>query len=313
MLSTSAFTIKRLPRQVLEMLASRPHRMHHYIWHQVRNNWHEYPSETKAKITELGWNPPRSAFYARRLLALDNYSGEDFLYMHRQMINQVNEMLAKINDPNYPKVEPWEALPLPNDPNFSVPPAWNTGGERLTRSKSDNYFTNVMQTWEKYYLLEENLRSISLGQLGALLEFTIHNSMHLRWAAQPSGQRPNPDPTNPEAIPSEWDELSYDYLADTYSSHVNPIFWYLHGWIDKCIDRWQQARGLDKIEWVGTWVGKIAPIPQARPSNFIRLMHEHEHQHDSTHIHHLHEMVEVVKIIGECGIFTEFYTDFFSP
>jgi hypothetical protein len=307
-------TIKKTPpKQVIEMLASRPHRMHHYIWHQVRNSWHEYPAETKAEITRLGWNPPRTAFYEGNVLALDNYSGEDFLYMHRQMINQVNEMLATINDPNYPKVEPWESLPAPTSSEFPVPPAWDTGNDRFTqrlaRLKSEDYFSNVMQVWEKYYLLEDNLRRLSLGQLGALLEFTIHNNMHMRWAAQPADERPDPAPTNPEAIPTEWDDLSYDYLGDTYSSHVNPIFWYLHGWVDQCIDRWQEANRLDKIEWVGTWVGKLPPVPQIRPNNFIRLMHEHEHGDDQTHNHHLHEMIEVVKLIGECGIFTEFYSD----
>ena len=31
---------------------------------------------------------------------------------------------------------------------------------------------------------------------------------------------------------------SYDYLADTYASHVNHIFWKLHGWIDERIRDW---------------------------------------------------------------------------
>lgn len=306
--------MKTPPKQVIEMLASRPHRMHHYIWHQVRSSWHYYPAEIKTEITRLGWNPPRPAFYEGDILALDNYSGEDFLYMHRQMIGQVNEMLARINDPNYPKIEPWQSLPVPTDSGFPVPPAWDTGKPDsnlgLSRLKSNDYFFQVMQLWEKYYLLEDNLRRLSLGQLGALLEFTIHNRMHMRWAAQPAGDRPEPDPTNPEAIPVEWDDPSYNYLGDTYSSHVNPIFWYLHGWVDRCIDRWQQAKSLDKINWVGTWVGKLPPVPQITPSNFIGLMHEHDHADDHAHEHHLHEMIEVVKLIGKCGIFTEFYSDF---
>jgi hypothetical protein len=71
------------PREVVELMASRAYRMHHYVWHQVRNAWHLYIDEIKAEITRLGWHPPRPAFYEGNILALDNYSGEDFLYMHR--------------------------------------------------------------------------------------------------------------------------------------------------------------------------------------------------------------------------------------
>jgi hypothetical protein len=41
------------------MMASREHRMHHWLWHEVRNNWHRYPRDIQQKIDELGWKPPR--------------------------------------------------------------------------------------------------------------------------------------------------------------------------------------------------------------------------------------------------------------
>ena len=61
---------------------------------------------------------------------------------------------------------------------------------------------------------------------------------------------------------------SYDYLGETFSSHVNPIFWRLHGWVDDRIEDWFKAqesvrpgavkrRAMDGIDWFEadkTWV-----------------------------------------------------------
>jgi hypothetical protein len=94
------------------MMAERQQRWHHYAWHQVRNNWLRYNSETQNKLRNLGWEPPRPA---RRYTSdpngtpiYDNNSGEDFLYMHRHMIDIVNRKLQEINDPSYQKVEGWK-------------------------------------------------------------------------------------------------------------------------------------------------------------------------------------------------------------
>jgi hypothetical protein len=75
--------------------------------------------------------------------------------------------------------------------------------------------------------------------------------------------RPDSDPTDPDSINPSWDDVSYDWLADTYSSHVNDTFWKLHGWVDECIDSWVQANGITgDIPWVGTWVGRMPPHPE---------------------------------------------------
>jgi len=301
------------PPQVIELMSSRGHRLHHFVWHQVRNNWHLYPEETKAKISALGWVPggdlnnPRPAFYkgdnrSGRHPALDNNSGEDFLYMHRWMIEQVNAILSKVGDPNYPKIEGWKELPEPSDKRFPVPPAW-VENDRLKQVKSDDFFKNTMQVWEKYYLTTDNLRILSLGQLGSLIEVTLHNQMHNRWSSDPGTvMRPNPSADDPEGIPKgDWDLPSYDFLGDTYSSHVNPRFWYIHGWVDSCINRWQEANEIKTIIWKGTWIGKI---PQGETSDKLLMMF-----HDQHHHHHGKEINEVVRLIGQCGIFSDFYTE----
>ena len=72
-----------LPQGVIDMMAARAHRMHHYLWHTVRNGWLMFPVATQQQVTALGWEPPRPA---RRPTPdggsepiIDNMSGEDFL------------------------------------------------------------------------------------------------------------------------------------------------------------------------------------------------------------------------------------------
>ena len=96
----------------------------------------------------------------------------------------------------------------------------------------------------------------------------------MRWASLSR----NPTSGTPEVrddydIDPRWDAPQHDYLGDFHSSHVNPIFWKLHGWVDDCIDAWfaaheaahpgqiqkQEVRG---IPWFapGSWVLKADPF-----------------------------------------------------
>jgi hypothetical protein len=80
-----------------------------------------------------------------------------------------------------------------------------------------------------------------------------------------------------------------------------------------CIDRWQQARGLAQLDWKGTWVGKMPEAPGVTPHNFIVRMQRHAAHERPPHDHHLHELLRVAKLIGDCGIFTEFYSEWMMP
>jgi hypothetical protein len=254
-----------LPRPVVETMAKREHRLHHWLWHQVRNSWFSYPDDVKKQIEDLGWKPPRPAFDTEGRPNVDNDAGEDFLYMHRQMIGDVNMILAGAGDPNYPRIQPWLEPPPPGDPGFPIPPLWTdpTGQglpfERLQRAKSDVFYEKRMRYWHKTFTNPVFLRGMSLGKLGTLIELTIHNAMHMRWAAAPAGIRPEPGPAEGDTIGTEWDDPRYDYLGDTYSSHVNPIFWLLHGWINDRIEDWKEANGVFAPDqfWKGRWVGKM--------------------------------------------------------
>jgi hypothetical protein len=85
--------------------------------------------------------------------------------------------LAELGDPNYPKIEGWERVPPPGDQDYPVPPAWDPSLEEV---KSDDYYRDFLARWEKEYTSKRYLKGVTLGQLGADLEFTIHNDMHMR-------------------------------------------------------------------------------------------------------------------------------------
>ncbi len=307
-----------LPQQVIITMAHRAHRMHHYLWHEVRNNWLRYPPQLQHKLTAMGWAPPRPARDENGNVILTNNSGEDFLYMHRQMIHFVNSILSQASDPNYPQVVGWHPIPPPGDPDFPVPPAWDASVEQV---KSDDFYTNRLHNWELAFTNATVLAGMTLAELGSRIEFTIHNSMHMRWAAQPRMIRPGvSDPTQSgTTIPTDFDDPSYDYLGDIYASHVNPIFWKLHGWVDARIEDWKAANGVTgEPSWVGTWVGNMPmdapsmgamPMPMPAGTGSMTMVSDSHVQNAlllHTMIHndpkHLQGMEQAVQIIAESRV-----------
>ncbi len=291
-------TVSILPSAVVTEMAKREHRMQHFLWHGVRNSWERMTLKQKQDIRNIdpAWEPPRPALNVNGNVERDNNSGEDFLYMHRQMVAHVNAILAQIKDPNYPKIEGWKNVPLPGDIDYPVPAL-----PGLESVKSDEFYTNTMLPWEKKYTDPSYLKSVSLGQFGADLEFTIHNNMHMRWAAPSQvGYRPSTALTKPVDV--KWDDLAYNYLGDTYSSHVNPIFWKLHGWVDARIEDWTKANGVTgPIQWKGTWEGPMD--------------HSHHHQHramtalipSQTSKNKMDKLEALAQVIADAIVFDGFF------
>lgn len=247
-------------------MAQRRHRFHHYLWHRVRNAWLRLKEDERQAVRNINhsWEPPHPARDEAGRPIRDNNSGEDFLFMHRQMIARANEILSEVGDPNYPRVEGWKRVPLPFDADYPVP---DFPGSGLEEVKSVEYFEQFIAPWERQYTDPDYLRTVTLGQFGSDIEFTIHNEMHMRWAASSSvGYRPTTSIM--QGIGEQWDATAYNYLGDTYSSHVNYIFWKLHGWMDDRIEDWKLANGVTaEIAWKGTWVG---------PTD-----HQHHEPHDA--------------------------------
>ncbi|MFF5363741.1 hypothetical protein ACFY4I_30850 [Streptomyces scabiei] len=263
------------PKPVIDSMADRAMRLHHMLWHTARDDWMIFTPEQQEVFRHHGWEPPRPSWTARdpitgkRRVEFDNGSGEDFLFMHREMIAAVNEILADLGDPQHPRVEGWPTIPAPEDAEYPVPPAFGVPGDSqftnaIREAKTEQSF-NRIRTEEAKYTDPARLRGMTLRRLGAEIEFGIHNMMHLRWAAQMPEYRPGGDEFS---IDPRWDDASYNWLADTYSAHVNPIFWKLHGWVDARIDDWMAANELTgPVPWSfdPPWSGPAGHDPHHHP------------------------------------------------
>jgi hypothetical protein len=223
--------------------------------------------------------------------------------MHRRMIRMVHEVYDKAGKP---RPTSWKELPTASAPQFAyreapdptnhsrkifvfnpensgfmVPPptqeflAQVDGIPFFRFNKTSRGLTSLMRN------LVTNLRNprvvsqLTLGAYGTLIEFTVHNWMHMRWASlsrnQSTGALEVRDSYDIDA--RKWDGPENDYLGDFHSSHVNPLFWKLHGWVDDCVGVWfaaheaahpgqiqqQEIRG---ISWFapGPWVLKADPF-----------------------------------------------------
>jgi len=215
-------------------------------------------AETQHAIAKLGWAPPRPALAydseGNQIIMDFNGSGEDFFFMHRQMLQEVNQMVA---DTDYEKVVGWKHCPYPGDPVWTVPAPYPTGDtgfdDLLVQMKSDAFFWSDIQPTDEMLWDHDYMRNVSLATLGSHVEFSVHKWMHLRFSSLPDlGIRPVPVNPTPD-IDTKWDNLTYQYLGDTYSSHINYVFWKIHGWVDDHIEEWRKANGLDSIYWSGTW------------------------------------------------------------
>lgn len=313
----------------LSMLASRSHRLKHAVWHTIRGIWNEpwIDEGSKTKIRQLGWGLDRPPFTREGALDLSNGAGEDFLFMHRKMISMVRH---EYTSQKVPYIESWKTLPRPNAQQFSyseqqdpadpsrkiyrlnimdsgymVPPAQPTDLDSLKFLKSPDYFRLVMGQLEGQFTRQRHLSGLSLGALGNLLEFTIHNQMHMRW----SGISRDPKSSEPATrgdfdFDEKWDDPKYDYLGDVYSSHVNPVFWRLHGWVDDRIEDWFNAHEaskqgeIERYEYQG--IGWFKPGKWVQVSKpFYWPEDHHHHLSDQEEIETMLKVMEIIKLASE--------------
>ena len=267
-----AWTDRVTPEQqevINAVIGARFHRLHHAFWHATRGGLE--PSEMTRMVNAFGgtWtevHPLCPQPQADSAAPGYNPVGEDFLFMHRQMIEMLRAGFVSLGLPcvtgwqHVPATEEW---PLPDDSREGAKSA-----EALQQFQGwDGAFQNV--AW---------LKSVSLSQLGWALEFSLHNNLHMRYATdQPptgfngvteTGGAPLPYDGK---YPVDWiyDDPHYNWLADPYGAAVNPVFWKIHGYVDHLIDLWLGAHGYDSIStqcngsahcytWKGTWIGNIS-------------------------------------------------------
>jgi hypothetical protein len=127
-----------------------------------------------------------------------------------------------------------------------VPPAWDTGDASLNNIlnvfKSDGFYQEQMKPRNDQFRGPDYLRTVSLGELGARIEFTVHNWMHMRFCSQVPAIRPDPDQFSTNIDP-KWDNPSYDGLGDTYSSGSREPCHLEASWLGG-----RQNRGLEDIK-----------------------------------------------------------------
>jgi hypothetical protein len=284
-----------LPADVVAMLSSPAMRLHHQLWHASRDEWDGLNDDRKQWLREHNWQPgpahkERSA--GLRQNHLHNHSGEDFLFMHRRMLKAVKDIAGNETP------AAWKRLPDPtpladfapnrsktaigNIDGFAIPSAWAVPDDLsmtawLSSLRSPATYNGRFRPWETQYTNPAWLASVTLGELGAWIEFTIHNWMHMRWSSvqrdPAQGGLPVPGGRENDDFAEPWFRPENDHLGATFSSHLNPVFWRLHGWVDDRIEDWFKAheavrpgaikrQPLKDVQWFckdGKWVNVDDP------------------------------------------------------
>lgn len=270
---------------LLAWLVSPQHRLFHQLWHASRDKWRRLDDGKRDALRGLGWQPgPRDAERgARGRRKHLNGSGEDFFFMHRHMLAHARQL--------QPDLPVWQELPLPavfiehdrqgfiryydNHDGNSVPPAWVARDDEelsqwLAQIKApDTHYSNF-QVWESQYQDPEYLSRLTLAQFGSEVELNIHDWLHMRWATvtrDPSNGMPVTGDREQADYAARWFRAENDFLGDPFSSHINPVFWRFHGWLDARIEDWFRAheryhpgevlrREVQGVSWFapGRWV-----------------------------------------------------------
>ncbi|MFJ3484109.1 PvdJ/PvdD/PvdP-like protein [Pseudomonas sp. NPDC090202] len=247
-----------LNEPLLAWLVAPEHRLVHQLWHASRDKWHKLSEKKRDALRGIGWQPgPRDMERDARGDRKDrNGSGVDFFYMHRNMLKSARALQD---------LPSWQHFPLPqpelerdrqgfaryfdNHDGYSIPPTWLAhDDDEYTQWVSDiknaETFHSNFQVWESRYRDPRYLSTLTLGQFGSEIELGLHDWLHMRWASVPR------DPSNGGAVPmardpadfaARWFAPENDFLGDPFSSHVNPVFWHFHGWIDDRLEDWFRA------------------------------------------------------------------------
>jgi hypothetical protein len=303
----------------VQMLASRRHRLQHNVWHTVRSRWFPLSKNPEAvtEIAKRGWWPTRPPFTESGSLDLENGSGEDFLFMHRRMIQMLQDVYAKAGQAA-PKG--WTSLPRADAPQlayrptadgkafqldpdasgFMIPPPEATEEPWDALIKSPTFLSVPMRPTFTLYRSARWLSGLTLGQLGNLIEWSIHGWMHNRWGdtiydsnGQVMGREDLFD------VDPKWDVAENDDLLDFYSSHVHPIFWRLHGWIDDRIEDWAKAHpevehaAVNGVRW---FMADGKNVVADAPFSWPEAHHDHAgHRHGDSDIKVMEEVLAIMK------------------
>jgi hypothetical protein len=99
----------------------------------------------------------------------------------------------------------------------------------------------------------------------------------------------------------KWDDPKYDYLGDFHSSHVNPLFWRLHGWVDERMEDWfnaheaAQSGEIERYEYQGIAWFKPGKWVQVHKPFYWPESHHHHNGNDQEEIAIMLKVMEIIK------------------
>lgn len=249
------------PRQqqiIAANMGQHSHRLYHWLWHATRNGWDGLTFQDRSLVQQISPNWGRH----QPLCQPNSAAGEEFLRMHHQMIDFVRQQLVADGQPC---IFGWETPPESLDTMWPVPQG------AANDSSKGPVVARLIQVWAQYFNDDNYLRSKTLAEIGHLLEFSIHNNLHMRFANLPlPGDEFVPNFTNatPASLqqPSGFEGAQYRYLGNPYSAAVNPVFWKIHGYVDNVVVKWLSANGYTSIadncggdaycyQWRSRWTG----------------------------------------------------------
>ena len=243
--------------QVSQTFAAVGHRLHHLLWHSIRNGWNrpgtsDYDRQLMAgAVPGEDWRPSRPLIYGPSgtvdIVMTEQLSpgaGEDFFHMHREMVKIAKSILGG------------DFVVVPNT-TVLIRERERMIAEGLIQRIPIRNMQEFQQQLAAIRLTEQgmdalDLSRMTLGQLGTQLEWTLHNNLHERFA-RPAGEILLLNATNPWSMQNffapqmPWNQPSYQHLGDPYASASNPLFWLIHSYVDQWIDRWLQAQRYGEI------------------------------------------------------------------
>jgi hypothetical protein len=233
------------------------HRLHHLLWHALRNGWNR-PGVTQNDrqqmmqvVPQQNWTPPRPVLYGsngvvdvRRTEQEHPGAGEDFFHMHREMTRMAKNILGD----DLVAVPSVAVLLQQRDRMIAEGLA-----QRIPVPSVQQFQTRIAALRQYEQTLNAiNLKTISLSALGTQLEWTLHNGIHETFA-RPAAELLLVGGNNPWssktffATTMPWNQPTYQHLGDPYASASNPLFWIIHAYVDQWVDRWALANNHDEV------------------------------------------------------------------
>ena len=244
-------------------------------------------------------------------------SSTDALLFRLPLPDTAQFVYSEKDDPTNPAKKIFQFNALESGNMVPLPP-FDPKDERnniIDFAKSSEFFYNVMRSIARIFSNTTVLGTLSLGALGNLIEFTIHNWMHNRWANDNGATLQDPksgDLKQRDTFDFDpmWDDPKYDYLGEFYSSHVNPLFWRLHGWVDDRIEDWFNAhesmqpgeierRDYNGVSWFkpGKWVQVEKPFywPEDMHHHFHDLHNNNDNDNEQKIVENILKVMDIIK------------------